>query len=892
MAKTVPWAEVLAYPLGATPVAVRRGFALTDQLARLQRDPKAAPPDAIFGDMPDRYVGGVRLTTPQLARGTGQLTDVDNLLWWDLVDQDEDSSVSGYTVAPFLCPRNNQLAWHPTEGHYWAVVGSTKYYCLEWLPVPQENAPCYWEECTPDAEPQTTAIVWKGSQWGQRYLAETALPLPANQNWAMRLWWKGSAPWREGDDANAPFFHVTWGGGAWDVQFSPLKPPQLGRNIRNEWRPVRTFEGFDVDPFLAGEPVWLKVFHIAGRLVVRLEPVGGKSTQVVYTEFAAKPWQGKEIRPVVSPLGSLALSGNGVTVTGQLHEIKWGRWVPEEENEYGVVTAAHLDGDGSFKREYTCTRKVSASATKAAAFGYYGGGNPHRRQGFPEGDAGTVASVQDAPLSDEFGHNLGKREYTCTLRAHNPILEAVEVSPPPVVGDYLAYTPTAMCGAATPLVHSVAIRLGHTTTKESLAPIDLRPALMGMEEDLADPALQAGPSWSFRLNRKLLADCLHTDTGLPVGGNWPQYVNKYHRIVANVAWQYADGTIAAIEDDGTSRPKVCRLDGFITSRDLEAPKFGEYPGTITARDPCVLLQQPAGIVDGRFGPLDTLLMEKLDIGERKLMGWEGVQYILETAIGPDWADELQTWFAADHYDLIKHAVLLNPPHGSWFFPPPFGRDVYQWIQQLAVRDFAIFFFGPKIADPTQLVPNYGNYYEYLAGMPELELPDAVYGGSDLDRLMQSAGGKQEPRHDYNRVLIWGKSPGQQDLGGVMPALPAWSAEARIESGSPVDEQNIEDTWERTLVLDGSEFWLWSVARVVALNFMRLVRGIDVRAIPITVRGHPYLWWGWKVRPKMTAPASDEVDIDGQLCRIMRVRNKWDLERGRWDTTIRAAPEPE
>jgi len=118
------------------------------------------------------------------------------------------------------------------------------------------------------------------------------------------------------------------------------------------------------------------------------------------------------------------------------------------------------------------------------------------------------------------------------------------------------------------------------------------------------------------------------------------------------------------DQDGIPHARVAKLDGFISAWNPEASGFGKYAGTIQARDPSILLQSPAGVVDGRFPPLDILLLEKLDEGDRRLMGWEGVQKILEVAIGPDWSDALEHSFSAGHYDLLKHRILLDPPHGG------------------------------------------------------------------------------------------------------------------------------------------------------------------------------------------------------------------------------------
>ena len=672
------------------------------------------------------------------------------------------------------------------------------------------------------------------------------------------------------------------------MSFSLFRPPALCRWVNGRWRRARTFAGFGQDLFAAGEPVWLRVFCVAGRLVAELEAVGGQRAQVVYTETSPDAFGQPELRPAEVPSGRAALAGRGVAFSAQLHEYRWGQWVEEETNEWGVMVPAHFDGQGSFQRSYRCNRRVNPSALLTAAFGYYGSGNPHRRADLYEGDAGSVAAVTDEPVLDAQQRSSGLRRYTCTLRAHNPEftreqLEAEDCE-------------LCMAGATTPFVYGVSVRVGTSRTTTSHDPVDLRPALQEVSESLADPMLQAGPLWRLKVARNLLPEAIHQGTGQPIGNDWPEYVNRNHRLDVEVSWVGEDGAVSAGEPPYEGEPAGCcrRLIGFLMSEAPDAPGSGQYPGVLTARDYSVLLQSPAGLVDGRFAPLDMLLHEKLADGDRTLQGWEGVEYILEQAISPEVAAGLVHQFPDGHYDLLTHRLLLDPPQGGFFYPPPWGQGAYQWIMQLAERDFAVFFWAAKAGEPDAVYPHYCNYYTYLQEAPEVTLPDAVYGLGDLDNLVVRAGWRHEPAQDFNRVLVWGAPPGQGSLGGVMPALQAFSAEARIEDDSPVPEQNIADTWERTKLLRGSQFWLGRVARVVALNVLRLLRGIDQRGVDITVRGNPYLWWGWKVRPRMNAAASDPygLDLHGQLCRIIRLQNTINLERGRYETVLRVAPEPE
>ncbi|MGD9496373.1 MAG: hypothetical protein AB7Y46_08680 [Armatimonadota bacterium] len=874
MAKRQPWVQVLAYPLGATPVMTRQAFCRTDRLAELAREPNAAPPVPL---LPDRTIGGVRLTTPERAIGYGVIEDVDNLYWWDLEDRNENTSVSGYTVAPALIVRANRMTeWALTHGE---VRGRRDPMVIEWEDVVGE----YWETCTPDAEPQEHAIAWRGTDRNEPYLAVTKYDLPRAQSWSLRLWFLGTAPVYDDQEENLPYLRVLWGG-CWSVVFDLYRPPALQRRVNGEWRTVRSFEDLGGDLFASGVPVWLSCMHIAGRIVMVISPAGAERQQVVYTRRQEDAFGVPQVMAVAVPEGPMALEGCGVAFSAQLHEVCWGRWVPEAKDEYGIVTPAHWQGDGRFSRTYNCNRVVSASAQKTAVFGFAGDGSPHGRSQFAEGDAGSVGSVVDEPVRDALGRTTGQRRYTVTLTAHNPDID----------DDWMETSGKCMAGATTPFATGVAVRLGSAHTQQSLDPIDLRPALRTVTEELADPALTAGPTWQLAVHRDLLPECIHQGTGNPIGSAWTNYVEKYHVLKVNVAWVQADGSISAgPQPGGSPAPYVQRLNGLISAVQLQTDRFGTWPATIIARDPSLLLQEPAGVIDGRFAPLDLLLLEKLDQGERRLMGWEAVRYILEVALGPDVADSLRAVFPDNQYDLLTHRIMLDPPSGGFFFPPPFGQDAYRWIMQLAERDFAVFFWRADPNDWSQVVPYYANYFAYLKDVPTWELPDAVYAPGDADHLITGFGWQQEPREDYNRVLVWGAPPGQGSLGGLMPALDAFSAEARIET-SALPEQAIPNTWERTKVLSGTHYWLPLVARVVAMNLVRLIQGVDVRTTTIKTRGNPYLWWGFRVRPQMGGAASDPygADLNDRLSRIMRMRNSIDLERGNWETVLRLAPEPE
>lgn len=914
MGKMTPWVQALCYPLGETSVITKPGFVRSDRLADLSRNPEEAPPEVRLADV---TVGGVRLTTPQRALDRGVISNAQNLRWWDLTDNHEGTEVSGYTVQPYLVPRSNRMKdtlfeipgeQDPLPLAWTAVSGGDLHQIMREVEETGETEALeaiYWETCQPDAEPQTEAIAWRGTDREQRYMARTDLDLPRGQSWAMRLWWLGTAPvYRDADPITVtgpggtatidlsyevtPGVSVQWGGGTWGVDFRVGAPPALCRWHDGEFRRARVFPDFETDLFADHEPMWLRCFNVAGRLIVQIETAGGKRSQVVYTETEPDKYGAPQVVPVQLPRGPMTLAGRGVAFTCQLHEYRFGRWVEAEEDEFGLVTEGHFDSEGSFEREYWCNREVLSEPQQTAAFGYYPNGSPFGRDDLYEGDAGSVADVTDETVADARGRRTGKRRYTCTLTAHNPQLTRDMLEE--------GNRETSMAGARTPFVYGCSVKVASSSTATSTDPVDIRPALTRVTENLADPMISAGPMWQFSIDRSLLPEAIHQGTGNSIGNAWTDYVDKNHRIDCAVSWTQEDGTVSAgaSPHDAADNSHIQRLIGLLTGRSPQSSRFGDYGDTLTAQDYSLLLQAPAGLIDGRFGPLDLLMHEKIADGDRTLMGWEAVQDILATVLGSEIAGDLVHKFPANHHDLLTHRLLLDPPHGGFFFPPPFGSDARQWIGQLAERDFAVFFWAAQWGDPTSLVPHYCNYYTYLSEAPTVELEDAEYVAGETDDLITGARWQHNPREDYNRVVVQGAPPGQGNLGGIMPSLRAFSAEARIEDGSAVPEQNIADTWERTKLMTGSQFWLPHTARVVAINFLRLVKDLDMRGISITVRGNPYLWWGWRVRPRMNAVASDPhgFDLDGQLCRIIRIQNVIDLLRGQYETTLRVAPDPE
>jgi hypothetical protein len=221
-----------------------------------------------------------------------------------------------------------------------------------------------------------------------------------------------------------------------------------------------------------------------------------------------------------------------------------------------------------------------------------------------------------------------------------------------------------------------------------------------------------------------------------------------------------------------------------------------------------------------------------------------------------------------------------------------------WITKLCDADFASFFFGPSISDAHNVAPTYANYWQWLAHRATypVRIPDARRLTGDENYILNSAGWRQNPDNDFNRILIWGQVPGQGDLGGLMPAFPQFSREAFVVSDRP--EQRADKTWERTQISQGPHFYLPGVASSVAQSLAGMLRDVDSRRVSAACRGIEWLWWGDKVWFDTTGPESDpELQFERpggggtQQFRVMRIMNDYDLERNAWGSKLGVVDQP-
>ncbi len=894
-----PYFRLLAYPLTAQTVTQFSGFALCDDLRRM---PRAANIPQ-YGPLPPTVVDGILLQEPASVAMPSAVEKAHGLRYWHLEDEQDGTVVSGFTLQDHTVPVNSLIDY--------SVAPDPQYHVMRWGTGSTPRADL-WTSSIPDYTPEgVSGLAWHSADPQEPYNAVTLKPLPANQCFRTQLNLLGAGP-KATNAALAPAWQMIWGG-EWTLRMEAGKPPILARwmtrpgETRPGWVGVKIAEQFGKS-LLTGEPIDIGVYNLAGRVVVTLETSSNRA-QMVYTQRGTDKTAGMtgDARACTWKQAPLKVQGLGVPFTARFSEVQWGAWDAD---------AGAASGSGYFTRVYNCNRKVlSGGPLQASAFGYHPNGAATREVGSKGPDPTALATISDAAAE-----KAGQRRYTCELNGLNPglererkrqaatetITEGFAAVPGPDGNDWTGYhqiAKTAMWGSQTPLVHSVALRLSHTTTTTSYNPIDLRPAVLRASERVADPELQPGAAWTVEVSRPLLPDCPICDpdgvpTGETAGDDWDQYANKYHPCTVDVGWY---------DETGTLGPVYRRLIGYIMSKSEDLLGYGQWPGRLELNDCLVRLQPPAGLIDGGFAPLDLLAAELQKNGRQQdwslgladtLYGVDAIDYVLRCTLGPDVADDLLVYFDNNYRNvpIIKRDALFNPPNGSGFrWPPPFGDHALNWIKQIAQADFAVFCAGQIINDQgaIRFAPVYGNYFEIVRNMPTVEIPDTVYAVGDADKLLQQAQLRQEAHADYNRVLTWGRPPqANVDLGGLMPTLPGYSSEARIQTGSAVPEQDIAKTWARTLLIQNPYIFTPQMATTVAAAVCRWLKDVDRRHIGLTCRGLPQLWWGWKVTPKMQGAASDtELGLDGKTLRVMRIENDYDLENNDWKTKMAVVDNP-
>ena len=199
-----------------------------------------------------------------------------------------------------------------------------------------------------------------------------------------------------------------------------------------------------------------------------------------------------------------------------------------------------------------------------------------------------------------------------------------------------------------------------------------------------------------------------------------------------------------------------------------------------------------------------------------------------------------------------------------------------------------------MSDPTQIAPTYANYWEYIQGWPTMHIPTADYVDGDVNLLMRSGEWEQLEQEFYNEVQVWGNAPGQAELGGLIPALPQFSAKVPVYNTIP--ELSEVYTWKRTKLLYGPQYYLPMVAQNVANFIARLLANVQVRRVKINCRGIECLWWGQKCQLVSTSGETDPQLVfnapgtsSPQTFRIMRVSNHYTQSDWKTDLSIADLP---
>jgi hypothetical protein len=883
--KAQPWMRVYCWPLSPQSSRLGSSFAISDHLA----------------DLLDRAQGSEGGYSGTTGPGTGagnQIIEASNLRWWHLNDESDKTRLCGYTVDTRYQPLNSIISGDNSINPPTGGVG------LVWNVNSAHTD--RWQTCLPDYGPACTAIRQTKLDMLEPTAARTRLPLPENQPFRVSLQLLGSA---QGDFAGeVPWLRLSWGGGH-VLNFDAGRAPEYGfrKGPATSGAAPTGYTARRTVPWAAAlwhySLVEFDVMYMGGRLCFI-----GADASTIYTDrprgldsSSTKGDREGQVNAVTGRAGPLSIESKGTAYVLRVQEIAHADLTIGDD---GVGTESNHTG--YFRRRYNSGQRPTALT------GYASGYNPALKGGV-EQSPDKLATVTHETTT---GTWRGEGTVRCDIEAN--VKGTVALQPASWRDDVVEYGDgKAMRGHSSSLVHSLicnAPTRWRTVTSDD--PVDIRPALDRAHETCADPNLQKGNQWTLEADRLRLRD-IAAPTGGSLGENWQSYVGRNRRIRVEVAWLYDDGVRRAYgTPGGAPASSVSRLYGYQTAIGVSMPQVNKRNLTIDARDPLWRLQGKNAIINGEYAALDFLFARKLAAAgsgrKTVLYGADGVQYMLRTLLGDDEADALQVYYPgfaglwgdgmrvlAGQWGLIEYLTYTNPPSGGGLiFPPPFGQDVLSWAGKIGEYDFAVLFYGPSQSDPTIQAPCYGNYFSYVHGRATTRLPDAVYLTGDEDLAILSAENQQVGEQDCNSWEFWGQVPGQNDLGGLMPALPIFSGIATIQSGSPIEEQNALLTWKRTSVRQGTQFYMPMVARRLAMMAYLLFWGTPARRVGVKCRGNEWLWWGDKVQIA-TDTATGESDpqlaytVPGteiaQTFRVMRARNDYQLgDKPNWETTLTLA----
>lgn len=894
-----PELTVLAWPLGATTRTAGRGWAVADVIAH-----------------------GIRLMAAgHETRGGTLFENITNLTYETVRDEIDGTELGGFAVAPTWHPTNGFVTYgNPTNEPDDTAIPSPRYGCVQWR-VPERN----WATCRRDDQ-EVTGITHHAQSHDTPFVARTARPVPRAQDFALdlRTW----APRASMGALAPPWVSLSWGNGLWQVIVRPRSAPVLCRADGGKAAVVREFPQDAAQGWFQGERCTVYVRYIAGRMRVDLEtPAGFFST--AYTERT----------PAVNELGGtimgvhtlepedggpLVLAGMGTGLVATLAEGRHRAW----DAEAGVFQRV-----GSFMRQYWAPvsplySEGGMSGVQAVARGYpalhCGADNP---QEFPV----EVARITDMLVKGN------RRAYKVELYGSHRYVSAdpvqteeADTAAEPTAtakSGWTQYPGWARADVAdrqplatqrkgwtglyhnnwwrsnTPFLHAVSLHYRSRFKRLDDTPLDISPAVLTANCTHTDPGISPGKSFGCTVDHDILPECVRLGETHAVEHDWTQYVGKHRQITVAAAWRNAD------DEPWFYWPAVGYVpggaagmfSGYISEWNPSATGTGAGTGTISARDHLMRLEQPAGLIDERYAPLDLLWYQKHRTLKRAvdLHGWEAVHYIVEQTLGPTYLRyyPYPAGWAGKH-GLLSYALFFAPPEGvAFLYPPPWGSDALSWIRQICERDFAVFFWDRRYADGKWLwMPHYGNYWAFVHNAQEYPLRDHVEVEAvpwDAATALQQIAPHERGQADINRILVWGQPPRmastQTDL---WPTVPIYRGEGRIEESAD-ESQGIAATWERTKVLKGPHFGWPGVPQAVATLILSFVHNCRLRSTTFKTRGQPGMSWGNLPRMDTGGPQSDLVtELHGERLRVARVQHRWDFgENVGYTTTADCMPVP-
>ena len=878
MAYEQPYLRVQCHPLSAVPLTVGRGWTVVDNIPKMLRSGGAEGITVgIDADLPS----SLEIAAGAGGSHDGTLFGIDNLEFRRIDDEVDGTSVGGFQVRTRWVPRNSFLA-DATGTPDDVAFPSTLYRCVGWTPEPLGQGS--WRTCRAD-EHDHTGITWHDGTAGQAFAARTLQALPAQQGFACRLRVWPSAASKDAKDASQVY--LTWGNNQWALSAKPRSRPVLLRSVAGTWQVAREFPQGAMGGWFEGEEVWVYNEFIGGRMVTSVRGPGG-GHQVAYSRRPADSAgdQRPTLLPVNATAGHLRIAGMGCTCVAEVYEPRHNQL--DSDGRYHRV--------GSFSREYWApispaySKGEMADGMTAMATGY----GAENRPGYatPDGPAALpteIAKFQDVKVRGN------RRRYTCTLQSEFKYSKGGEIgaddgtdwhnvgtrNPVQAGGEWSGVYHNDWWRSQSPLVTSASISYASRySAPDAETPLDIRPALLSARHSTADPGISPTRSFSADIDLDVLPECSLVGSTTPIGDLWPNYVGRHHPIFVVASWFDAESNKGAwYSKTDSTVDEVLMLYGYQTGWRPGLQGYGEGRAQLEASDPTIRLLKPAGIVDDRYKPLDLILAAKARAngGRPELYGWEAVQYIIEGTVGPEPVRYYK--YPPGWHGLLAYEVFTNPPQGNGFlWAPPYGSDALSWIRQIADRDFAVFFMDRHYDEGTwYFMPHYGNYMKFIANGPAYTVSDVVNVVPwDYNTVLQGLDAAERAELDVNRMLVWGRIPGDSDPtgGGLWPARPAQSGEGRIEF-STVAGQGISETWERTKVVDGPHFYWPGVAQCVADWVMWLIRDTRMRSATLKMRGQPGFCWGDKITLDLSHPRSqDELELNGQSFRIAKLDHEW------------------